>query len=91
MTATQMLEMVTPTWHPWQKVTKFAGTYGRKKEGPASVSVWQRPGQVQLDFHNAHGTWATWLNLTPDEALRVAQGLIKAARAASAATTETDE
>lgn len=79
----QMLELVTPVWHPWEKVTRFA-VKAKRRKGPSAVSVWQRPNTVQLDLHNSQGTWSTWVNLTPDEALRTAQALIKAARAASA-------
>lgn len=85
------LELVTVPWHPWTRVTRFTGTLGRQKKGPAAVSVWTRPNQVQIDLHNKTGTWATWLNLTPDEALRVAQGLIKAARAATAESSGSEE
>lgn len=88
----QVLEMVTGTssspWHPWTKITKFTAKHGRKFHGPAKVSVWHKPNTVQLDFHNHNETWGTWLNLTPDEALRVAQGLIKGARAATSSQDE---
>jgi len=84
------LALITPNmlWEPWQKVARWTATHGRKYRGPSAVSVWQKPGAVQIDFHNATGTWGTWLDLTPDEALRLAGNLLSAARKATAAVVE---
>jgi len=80
---------LVPQWEPWKKITKFVGTHGRYFTGPHGISVWYKRDLVNLTLHNRTGTWSTWLDLTPDEALRVAQNLINAARKAQSAVAET--
>ena len=82
---------LVPEWSPWQKIARWAATHGRIVEGPRDVSVWWRKtgaGVVSLTLHNATGTWSTWVNLTPDEALRLANNLISAVRKADQAGLE---
>lgn len=84
--------MTTPTlslvtWEPWKKIVRWSATHGRYSTGPYSVSVWYKRNPVplvNLTLHNRTSTWSTWLDLTPDEALRLAHNILTAVRKAQA-------
>lgn len=79
------------SWVPWTKLTRWRAKHGNQVEGPASVSVWHKPGLVNVAFHNSMGTWSTDMDFTIDESLRLAGNIITAARRAQAQVEATDE
>lgn len=76
---------VVPNWYePWKKLKVIKTTFGRTKKGPHHAAVYWRTNQVDVTLVNKTGSWSTWLTMTPDEGLELAQTLIEAARLAMA-------